>query len=164
MTDRNEITLELEQLRDEKLNSLGLICYNQYIDGTMAFSEMNEPVAEIRWLLEQLMELRKDELNAAAIKYNEIQLKEKLTALGCICYNLYVDGRMMSSDIAFICNEVSGFSKELAEKDQTPAESDETKETPYVTETILESKKICNECGFENRSYAKFCGKCGMKL
>lgn len=154
---------DLEKSRSEKIKSLGFLCYNLYVDGAMAFPEMNDHIGIIRGAMKSLMELRKDEINVASSKLQEINLDEKLLELGCICYNLYIDKKLFNNELLSICDSISEISKELRANELGIASEEPDNNCPYGMEPIPENYKKC-KCGYRNRPIAKFCGKCGELL
>ena len=87
----------LEQSRNDKIKTLGFLCYNLYVDGVMVFPEMNGIVEDIKKTLNYLLVLRQNNIDANYLHMQETTLNEKLTELGCICYNLYVDSKLFNN-------------------------------------------------------------------
>ncbi len=177
----NEYTLE--QSRNDKIKTLGFLCYNLCVDGVMNFSEMVVLVNAIKEELNYLLELRNHNATSDFQKLQEENLNEKLTELGCICYNLYVDNKLFNNNLMLLCDSISTINQELIDSLKTDNQSDfndvnseksdneyrnatesRLKVTcPYGMEPIPVNFKQCI-CGYRNRSEAKYCGKCGAKL
>ncbi len=175
----------LEQSRNEKIKALGFLCYNLYIDGVMAFPEMNEAVGDIKRTLNCLLTLRQYNTDTNYLHMQEDGLNDKLTELGCICYNLYVDSKLFNNKILSLCNSISSINYEIADglktfsQEEYPSSYEELQKPiterrnvtqsklkvtyPYGMEPIPVNYKQC-VCGYRNKSEARFCGKCGAKL
>lgn len=168
---------ELEKARSDKIKSLGFLCYNLCVDEAMAFPEMNGAVAEIRKSLGRLMELRESNAGGEYVKLQEAALDERLTELGCICYNLYVDGKLFNSGVLALCDSISAINGEIAlpqrkrvrseqrgDKSASGVTSSKLKiNCPYGMEPIPTRCKPCG-CGYRNRFDAKYCARCGARL
>ncbi len=176
----------LEQSRNDKIKTLGFLCYNLYVDGVMTFPEMNEIVNDIKKTLNYLLVLRQNNINPEYLKMQETTLNEKLTELGCICYNLYVDSKLFNNKVLSLCDSISSINHEIVNGLKAPVQTDndlynyqeprrpknEHKNTtqsklqitcPYGMEQIPSDFKRC-ACGYRNRPEAKYCAKCGAKL
>lgn len=171
----------LQNARNEKIKSLGFLCYNLYVDGVMVFPEMNGIVDEIRKTLGYLVFLRRNNMNFDYIQLQEKELNEKLSELGCVCYNLYVDSRLFNSNVLSLCDSISTINHEITagfspspqyaaaqcgdggELSEKKLESGLKVTCPYGMEPIPINFKQC-VCGYRNKSEAWFCGKCGAKL
>lgn len=179
----------LEKSRDDKIKALGFLCYNLYVDGVMVFPEMNDIVDSIQKLLNQLLVLRQGSGESGYIHMHEVYLDEKLTELGCICYNLYVDSKLFNHKILALCDSISSINHEITNGLKTSSadmlyspsyrDSEEPKvlrqpdidnrhkkfdvNCPYGMEPIPVDFKKC-QCGYRNKPEARFCGKCGAKL
>ncbi len=156
----------LEQSRSNKLKQLGLLCYNNIIDGTITFPEMAYSAEEIKKTFMTLTEQRR---NAGGAEKLEQRLDYMLSGLGCVCFNMYVDKKLFPDKILALCGSISDINHELKMKDEAPAPRDTEKETglkvncPYGMEPIPVNFKLCG-CGYRNRSEARYCAKCGAKL
>ncbi|MCH5185842.1 MAG: zinc ribbon domain-containing protein [Oscillospiraceae bacterium] len=104
---------DLEQSRIEKIKTLGLLCYNLYIDGVIVFAGMNETVDSISNSLDYLLMLRQNNSNEVYLKTQESSLNEKLENLGLDCYNLYVDRKLLDNRILTLCASISELNLEL---------------------------------------------------
>ena len=169
----------LEQSRSEKIRTLGFLCYNLYVDGILCAPEMGETVKIIKQNLDQLFALRRSNSGEDEQERQNTRLNDKLTELGCICYNLYIDGSLINNELLSLCDSITELSREITEaknpKQQASAtdqdlevnkvrESSELKITcPYGMEPIPVNFKQCM-CGYRNRSDARYCAKCGSKL
>lgn len=175
----------LEQSRNDKIKTLGFLCYNLNVDGVMAFPEMNEIVDDIKKTLNNLLALRQNNVDANYLQMQESTLNEKLTELGCVCYNLYVDSRLFNSKVLSLCDSISSINNEItnglkfSSQHEYPSSNDEPLNSvsekrnvtqsklkvtcPYGMEPIPANFKRCM-CGYRNKSEARFCGKCGAKL
>lgn len=175
----------LEQSREDKIKSLGFLCYNLYVDGIMVFPEMNDMGKDIDQALKHLFFLRKNNFDANYVYMTETSLNEKITELGCVCYNLYVDNKLFNNKVLLLCNSISSINSEIANgwdfslKCEYPSSCEEPKSPndkkrnvtqsklkitcPYGMEPIPYDFKRCT-CGYRNKSEARFCGKCGAKL
>ena len=177
----------LEQSRTDKIKSLGFLCYNLYVDGVIVFPDMNEIVEDIRTALNNLLVLRQSNAGTDYMQIQESNLNEKLTELGCICYNLYVDSKLFNNEILALCDSISSINHEIANglspleqgsydylyENHEPlrAESAHKNKTgsklkvtcPYGMEPIPTDFKRCR-CGYRNKHEAQYCGKCGAKL
>lgn len=168
MARDNENTLE--QSRNDKIKALGFLCYNLYVDKVMNFPEMNGIVNDIKETLSYLLVLRQNNTDDSFILIQESKLDEKLTELGCICYNLYVDSKLFNNQLLSLCDSISSISHEISNGLTTPSPQEEIeKQTglknscPYGMEPIPANPRKC-VCGYRNKAVAKFCGKCGAKL
>lgn len=175
----------LEQARNDKIKTLGFLCYNLYVDGVMVFPEMNGIVNDIKRTLSYLLVLRQSNTDVNYLNVQETSLDEKLTELGCICYNLYVDSKLFNNKVLSLCDSISSINHEITNglqatshyeypssyEEPTPSVSKEKNTThsklkvecPYGMEPIPPDYKRCM-CGYRNKSEAIFCGKCGAKL
>lgn len=173
----------LEQSRNDKIKSLGFLCYNLYTDGVMVFPEMNGIVDDIKKTLNYLLLLRKNNIDSNYLQMQETALDEKLTELGCVCYNLYVDSKLFNNKVLSLCDSISSINHEITnglntsrqyqigeEEMSTPAcekrnvtQSKLKITCPYGMEPIPADFKKCI-CGYRNKSEARFCGRCGAKL
>lgn len=175
----------LEQSREDKIKNLGFLCYNLYVDGIMVFPEMIDMGEDIEHALKHLLYLRKNKVDANYVYMQETALNEKITELGCICYNLYVDSKLFNNKVLSLCNSISSINSEIANsldfslKCEYPSSCEEPKSPtdkkrnvtqsklkitcPYGMEPIPYDFKRC-VCGYRNKSEARFCGKCGAKL
>lgn len=175
----------LEQSRNDKVKALGFLCYNLYIDGVMAFPEMNEIVDDIKEAFNYLSALRQNNMDANYLHVQETALNEKLTELGCICYNLYVDSKLFHNELLSLCDSILSINHEMvhglesSSQHKYPSSCEEAERPvskkrnvtqsklkvtcPYGMEPIPANFKRCM-CGYRNKSEARFCGKCGAKL
>jgi len=175
----------LEQSRNDKIKTLGFLCYNLYVDGVMVFPEMNGIVEDIKKTLNYLLVLRQNNIDANYLHMQETSLNEKLTELGCICYNLYVDSKLFNNKVLSLCDSISSINHEITNGLKAPSHYDypssyeesvkpvsekrnvtqsRLKVTcPYGMEPIPANFKRCM-CGYRNKPEARFCGKCGAKL
>lgn len=174
----------LQQSRNDKIKTLGFLCYNLYVDGVMAFPEMNGIVDDIKKTLNYLLVLRQNNIDANYLQMQETTLDEKLTELGCICYNLYVDSKLFNSQVLSLCDSISSINHEITNglrvsQYEYPSGFEKPKRhisekrnvtqsklkvtCPYGMELIPSDFKKC-VCGYRNKSEARFCGKCGAKL
>ena len=181
----------LKQSRNDKIKALGFLCYNLYIDGVMTFPEMTGLVDDVKNAIGSLLLMRQNSIDAENLLLREKNLNDKLTEIGCICYNLYVDRRLINNSVLSLCDSISSINHEIASgisadipdfisesfgetdgTDELPSSSQENKNTtksrlkviyPYGMEPIPENYKECR-CGYRNISEAVFCGKCGRKL
>ena len=104
----------LEQLRSDKIKSLGFLCYNLYVDGAMKFPEMGETADDIGKILNHMTDVRKSNPGADYLQKQEDVLTEKLTDLGCICYNLYIDRKLFNNKVLSLCDNIASISSEIA--------------------------------------------------
>ena len=95
-----------EALRNEKIRSLGLVCYNLYVDGNIKFPEITVAAERVH------LELMKSE----DAQSRDEKLSERLSELGCTCYNLYVDKKLFNSAVLELCDSIAGINGELAGK------------------------------------------------
>ncbi len=176
----------LEQSRNDKIKTLGFLCYNLYVDGVMTFPEMNEIVNDIKKTLNYLLVLRQNNINPEYLKMQETTLNEKLTELGCICFNLYIDSKLFNNKVLSLCDSISSINHEITNGLKAAVQTDyglydyeeprkprsERRNTtqsklkitcPYGMEQIPSNFKRCM-CGYRNRPEAKYCAKCGAKL
>lgn len=175
----------LEQSRNDKIKNLGFLCYNLYVDGVMAFPEMNVIVDDIKKTLNYMSALKQNNIDANYLQMQETALYEKLTELGCVCYNLYVDSRLFNNKVLSLCDAISSINyeitnglkassqyeysitceepKEFASEKRNSTQSRLKVTCPYGMEPIPADFKRCM-CGYRNKSEARFCGKCGAKL
>ena len=114
----------LEQSRTEKLIHLGFLCYNLYVDATMVFPEMCGVAEEIKRALDALMELKKSNPNNPLLQMQEAWLNDKLAEMGCICYNLYIDSKLINNKVLSLCDSITSINREIIEGEPTPAEDD----------------------------------------
>lgn len=176
----------LEQSRNDKIEALGFLCYNLYIDGSMTFPNADEIVDGIKADLNFLLTLRKNDINPSYLQMQEDSLNEKLIELGCICYNLYIDNKLFNNKVLSLCDSISSINHEIAnglvpsarvdygsqnhmEMNNAEGEYKNTTQSklkitcPYGMEQIPVNFKRCR-CGYRNRNDAKYCAKCGAKL
>ena len=175
----------LEQSRNDKIKTLGFLCYNLYVDGVMVFPEMNGIVEDIKKTLNYLLVLRQNNIASDYLHMQEASLNEYLTELGCICYNLYVDSKLFNNKVLSLCDSISSINHEITNGLQAPSHyeypssSEEAAEPvsekrnvtrsrlkvtcPYGMEPIPADFKRCT-CGYRNKPEARFCGRCGAKL
>lgn len=177
----------LEQSRMEKLNVLGILCYNLYTDGIFSFPEMYGLVDDIKTKMTYLMLLKQKNEALEVIQQQEEALMGRLTELGCFCYNYYIDGKFVNKDILSLCDSISTLSQRIrtARSVQKPVSdmqapcgqpvqsaqptsehmsvSTSQENVPYGMEPIPIHYKQC-VCGYRNKEEAWFCGKCGSKL
>ena len=96
--------------RIEKLKSLGFLGYSLYIDGTLTLPEMSNTIIDIKRLLSAPG-------NGFHTTYvvNEAAVNEKLTELGCVCYNLYVDKRInnVNVELTSLCELISSINRQI---------------------------------------------------
>lgn len=175
----------LEQARNDRIKSLGFLCYNLYVDGIIIFPEMNGAVQSIKEILNCLPLNGRDSVDSNYAYIQELKLNEKLVELGCVCFNLYVDNRLFNNNILSLCDSISSINYEIANGLKIPSvyksydnfenlSQDDKKRTykthsklkincPYGMEPIPVNFKKCI-CGYRNKFEARFCGKCGAKL
>ncbi len=185
MSMQREHEYILEQSRNDKIKTLGFLCYNLYVDGVMVFPEMNGIVDDIKKTLNYLLVLRQNNIDANYLHMQETTLNEKLTELGCICYNLYVDSKLFNNKVLSLCDSISSINHEItnglkvSSQYEYPSSYEEPKRhvsekrnvtqsklkvtCPYGMEPIPANFKRCM-CGYRNKPEARFCGKCGAKL
>lgn len=185
MSMQREHEYILERSRNDKIKTLGFLCYNLYVDGVMAFPEMNGIIDNIKRTLNYLLVLRQNDIDTDHLRIQETALNEELTELGCICYNLYVDRKLFNNNVLSLCDSISSInheitnglkassqyeypsSYEISEKpvsEKRNVTQSKLKVTcPYGMEPIPANFKRCR-CGYRNKPEARFCGKCGAKL
>lgn len=184
MSMQQEHEYILRQSRNDKIKALGFLCYNLYVDGVLIFPEMNGIVNDIKRTLNNLLALRQNNIDANYLKTQETALNEKLTELGCVCYNLYVDSKLFNNQVLSLCDSISLINHEITNALSAPQYKypssfempenyiDEKRNVtqsklkvtcPYGMEPIPPDFKKC-VCGYRNKSEARFCGKCGAKL
>lgn len=166
--------LGLEQLRNDKIKALGFVGYNLYVDGALTFPEINGIAEEVKGILGKILALRGNFGDINEIRRQEEMLDTKLTELGCICYNLYIDKKLFNDNLLSLCDAISSINFDInnvpeamsqAENDE---EEDEQNDELYgirseEMEPIPMHFKQCI-CGYRNKPEANFCGKCGTKL
>lgn len=92
------------------------------------------------------------------------KLKEDLVELGIIASEFEYDDKKVKSKTKAKKDSKVEVSEE--DSDSTDVESKvkvSEEDIPKDEESFTDSN-VCNKCGFENRSNAKFCTKCGNKL
>ncbi len=181
-----ETEKNLKIKRNDEIKALGFLCYNLYVDGVMTLPEMSESVDGIKRTLDYLLVLRQNNFSTDYMQMQEDTLNTRLTELGCICYNMYIDKRLFNSKVLSICDSISSINDEIKNGSKSSAwsasesgadmkaESTEInlKNTPqselkeaysYGMEQIPTDFKECT-CGYRNRPEARYCAKCGTKL
>ena len=152
----------------------------------MTFPEMNGIVGDIKTQLGSLLDLKREVENSDRLHSKEISLDEKLTELGCVCYNLYIDSKLFNNKVLSLCDSICSINHEITNGLDVAAASCEYPRNyedgvkpigekkyvtnsklkvtcPYGMEPIPPDFKKCI-CGYRNKREASFCGRCGAKL
>jgi len=175
----------LKNARTDKIVDLGFLCYNLYIDGTIKFPEMTELVKKLKKMMDYLVILRKNNSDDEFLKTQEDGINKMLTELGCVCYNLYNDKKLVNCDILNLCDSIASLNQEISLKNAADIEFI-PKQLYHDTQIADEEAKITNLkkrntsitdgmeriplnnilciCGYRNRLDAIFCARCGVKL
>lgn len=177
----NDTLESLEKERMERLKELGYLCYNISLsDETM--SDFGSTINGMRACAVNMMgngAVGKDSENCDTI------LDKWAVELGCACFNEYIDKKLMSGGMAEICDSIASINLRITEyiklNGEKPcggasqiedsvaaagnvhAHSELRVNYPYGMEPIPTNAKQCS-CGYRNRAYAVYCGKCGTKL
>jgi len=176
----------LNTSRSDKIVALGYLCYNLCIDGTIKFPEMTGVVKELKKAMDYLIVLRGNNADNDYLKAQEDNINKMLTELGCICYNLYNDKKLVNRDILNLCDSIASINREISLKNAADIEFipkqlyqdaqivDEVSSKPRKTgkmdtsipkgmEPIPLNNILCI-CGYRNRFDAVYCARCGVKL
>ncbi|MBE7051378.1 MAG: hypothetical protein E7395_02245 [Ruminococcaceae bacterium] len=178
----------LKTIRDGNLKTLGSLCYSLCEDGVMVFSEMTDIVTQIKKSLNFLSVLRgNDNISKDYLKLQETELDKMLTELGCICYNLYNDKKLVNRDVLILCDTIMNINGRMMDESieadtfvdkaidfnleaSMPETSDEEQPNrklkvtcPAGLEPIPVNYKKCS-CTYHNRHDAIYCARCGTKL
>lgn len=182
----------LEYELNDKLKSLGFLCYNKYVDSVVVISGVDELLSKIKNDFYRYSMLRNDNADEESIREQEEQMSSDLIELGCACFSIYVDGRMENLEFIPLCEDVSFLSSQIAnarlnQPMDTPVESsqndgqsivfdssfgnneviadnvDSENNCPYGMEPIPKNFIKCS-CRYKNREDAVFCAKCGTKF
>lgn len=165
------MSLLLNETRTDKIVSLGFLCYSLYVDGIVVSPRLNGVVRDISFMLSPSP-------RGGSIT-NEAALKNKLTELGCLCYNLYVDNNLINGRVLSLCSSIALINEELRKQacpvtvqpdimSEQSASSALPQVLPAVScppglEPVPVNPRVCL-CGYKNLQRANFCGKCGLKL
>lgn len=174
----------MPKLREDRVKELGIQCYNLYCDSEIWDTAICEKVSEISNCYKYLSYLRDSNLY-----YDCYSIEEKLIMqikdLGCMCYNSYVDHKLIHYKMLLFCDMIFAITQEIEKSNNsfsgyysstdTANTSILIKEKKYTThsklkitypegmEPIPTDFKMC-VCGYRNKPSARFCGRCGAKL
>lgn len=157
---------KLEQFRNDRLEQLGLLCYNYVIDGITSFPQLSLLARTIHDNFHLLTKWRRNKaVGEDAVRDMEIRISELLREMGCVCFNLYIDQKLYSSDVLALCSAISELNRELEHVRQTPmnVSTPLSASYPYGMEPIPVNYRSC-KCGYRNRPEARYCARCGAKL
>lgn len=102
-----EYKYSLEEVRKDKLKTLGVICYNLYIDRLVVLPETENTIISIKNILEKYLQVKRTKENLGLLNVYEAKIAEKLVKIGCICFNLYVDARLFDERLVSGCREIA---------------------------------------------------------
>lgn len=179
---QDDIRKSLETERVDVIKNLGYLCYNLHIDGAIAFPEMKMLVDEIKQCINSSRS-SDNSANIVLLNAQQARLEEKISELGCICYNLYVDKKLLNEKILNLCIALSSINGRIVSgngmltdniRERVNSGNEPISETnnvydkfkvncPYGMEPIPANYKRC-VCGYRNRPEAVYCGRCGAKL
>lgn len=145
-----------KETREEKIRSLGFMCYNLNIDGEMAFPEVEEVSVDINKTLENIKMLRGSGIDESRIKVYEDELNGYLVEMGTICCEVYRDNELYNTQLIDMCREIEGDIEVL--NAQPPIDYN------VSAEPVSADYKECPGCRYKNKPIAKFCGMCGTRL
>ena len=136
--------LSYREMLDEKAAELGCACFNRYIDKELLSGGMLEICASISELNSRIAnsaQQPEDEQKAAVTYTPECWQTND---------DLEYDNLKQKSEVVFSVSDSNHH-------------SDLRMNYPYGMEPIPTNAKICT-CGYRNREYAVYCGRCGVKL
>jgi len=103
-----------ESTRQEKLSELGFVCYNRYSDGVIRSPYFKDAYYNIRTAADKLLvaryQMRSPDLT---YKYEE-RLRNELLELGCLCFSLYIDGKITDAHVSSVCENIKQLNLTIA--------------------------------------------------
>lgn len=142
VNNREDDLLRYSEMLNEKATELGCACFNRYIDNELTSGGMMELCASISEINSKIAAANEQFYD----RFNDVTPTAPEAGQDSMEYN----GMPPEGSIVFSVNSKN-------------PHSDLRINYPYGMEPIPTNAKIC-ACGYRNRSYAVYCGKCGAKL
>ena len=142
INNRREDLVKYSEMLNEKAAELGCACFNRYVDKELTSGGMMELCASISEINNKIAAANEQLYDGQ----DDMMQYTPEAAQSGVEYN----SMLPENNIVFSVNNKN-------------PNSDLRMNYPYGMEPIPINAKIC-VCGYRNRSYAVYCGKCGAKL